>query len=321
MPYLIGIGILVFLLIIFIGFRLMNSNRHLIPISVVAIIAGVFFESRRLSDKWQTVLLIGLASLIFSLLAFLPWKKEIIYNFDGHIEILPYYFIFFFIIFSMVTHKDKIIPKLTEGTTLLQSISVIYWVIDNGFIDTDSFLLKSVMFIGLLFSLYSLFHAFTHSTLTRTSRLTLSIWSSIIMLIFALDNIFRVYQNEDLEYTTEITDGLYIGLKYFLLGISSLYIVQNFFMLIGFLPGKGTFFNSKYFRELKELKNDHIKRYSDQQISIIYSFVCVLFTGTIFCLNYHFHIVPSNIAIWSMFVIFPIIIFLYEYATGKKNYS
>lgn len=320
-PYLIVIGLLILCLTIYVGFRLYNSDRRLIPISVLALIAGVLFESKRLAEKWLPVLLTALGSFIFSFLAFLPGKREHTYNFENHIEMWPYTFIFIFIIISIIVHKDKVIPKLTEGITLLQSIAVIYWVIDYGFINTNSLFLKSLMVVGLLFSLYSIFHAFTHAILSRTSRLTLSIWSSIIMLLFASDNISRVYQNDQIENTADLTHGLYIGLQYFLLGISAIYIVQNFIMLTSFLPGKGTFFNAQYYRDLKELKSDHIKRYSDIQVNILHSFFCVLLTGTIFFLNYHYQLLPRHIIIWTVFVIFPFILIIFDYATRKKNYS
>lgn len=318
---LVFIGLLVLALIIYVGYRISASNRRLIPISVIAIIAGLIFEGKRLSDKWSTVLFTALGSFIFSFFAFLPFKKEHGYNFENHIEAFPYWFIILFAIFSIAFHGDKVIPKLTEGITLLQSIAVIYWVVDYGFIDTSSILLKSVMIIGLLFSLYSVFHAFTHAILSRTSRLTLSIWSSIIMMLFASDNIYRVYQNEQIENTADITHGIYIGLQFFLLGVSCIYIIQNFIMLMGFLPGKGTFFNAQYFRDLKELKSDHIKRYSDRQVSILHSFFCVLFTGIIFALNYHYQILPRHVAIWIVFVTFPFILIIYDISTRRKNYS
>lgn len=318
---MIVIGLLLLALTIYVGFRIQSSGRRLIPISIIAIIAGVIFEGKRLSDKWSTVLWTALGSFIFSFLTFLPGKREHNYNFEDHIAMWPYGFIIFFAIFSIAFHGDKVIPKLTEGITLLQSIAVVYWVVDYGFIDTDNVFLKSLMAIGLIFSLYSVFHAFTHAILSRRSRLTLSIWSSIIMMLFASDNIYGVYQNEQIEDTADITHGLYIGLQFFLLGVSGIYIVQNFIMLMGFLPGKGTFFNAQYFRNLKELKSDHIKRYSDRQVNILHSFFCMLFTGTIFVLNYHYQILPRNVAIWIVFVVFPFILIIYDYATGRKNYS
>ncbi len=318
-PYVIVIGVLVLALTIYVGFRMQTSERRLIPISILALVAGVIFEGKRLSDKWQTVLIIAFASFVFSFLAFFPGKNEHNYNFESHIEMWPYWFIIIFAISSIAFHGDKVIPKLSEGITLLQSMAVVYWVIDYGFIDTDNLFLKSLMIIGLVFSFYSVFHAFTHAILSSTSRLTLSIWSSIIMMLFASDNIYGVYQNEQIENTADITHGLYIGLQYFLLGISIIYIVQNFLMLVGFLPGKGTFFNKQYFHDIKELKSDHIKRYSERQVSTLHSFFCVLFTGTIFVLNFHYQILPRHVAIWSVFTIFPFILTLYDYASHSRK--
>ena len=320
-PYMIGLGLILLFLTIYVRFHMQTSGRRLIPISVLALIAGVIFESRRLADEWKTVLNIALGSYIFSFFAFIPGKHERGYDLESHIEIWPYTFIFFFIILSISFNKDKITPKLTEGITLLLSIAAIYWVIDYGFMDTNSVFLESLIIIGLLFSLYSIFHAFTRTVLSKTSRLTLSIWSSIIMMLFAVDNIYRVYQNEQIENTTGLTSGLYVGLQFFLLGVSSIYIAQNFLMIISFLPGKRTFFNDQYFEDLKELKNDHIKRYSDKQISILHSTFCVLFSGTFFSLNHYFQILPRHLAIWTVFVIFPFIIFLYDYIYERKNNS
>jgi hypothetical protein len=315
---LITIGICILAFTIYIGYRTSISNKHLIPISVIAIIAGVIFEGKRLSDKWYIVVLIALISFILSFLAFIPGKKEYFYNFDRHIELFPYYFIVLFALISIIFHGKKVIPKLTEGITLLQSIAVIYWVIDYGFITSTNLVLKTLMNIGIAFSLYTIFHAFTHTVLSRTSRLTLSIWSSIIMFLFATDNIYRVYQYEPIENTSSISQGLYTGLQFFLLGVSCIYSIQNFIMLMGFIPGKSTFFNKQYFRDIKELKNDHIQRYSDKQVSILNSFFCVLFTGIVFGLNYQFQLLPRNIAIWIVFVSFPLILYIYDFMRSRN---
>jgi len=117
-----------------------------------------------------------------------------------------------------------------------------------------------------------------------------------------------------------MAQAMYIGLQYFLLGVSGIYIAQNILMLAGFLPGKGTFFNKQYFRDLQELKNDHINRYSDEQVNILHMLFCVLFVGTAFALNHYYHILPVHLAIWTMFVVFPVISEIYAAVTRKKNY-
>lgn len=317
--YMIVIGGFLLIFLTYIGYRINNSEGRLIPISVITLIAGVIYESKRITEKWSTVLYSALGSFIFSFLAFLPGKRERIYDFENHIEMWPYTFIIIFIIITIAMNEDKIIPKLTEGITLMKSVAIIYWVIDYGFVNTENKFMIAIMIIGLLFALFSIIHAFTHIELTRTNRLILSVWSSIILVLFALDNIYRVYQNDDIENTNNIIDGIWIGIQYFLLGISSVYIIQNMFMLIGFLPGKHTFFNARYYRELKELKNQHIKRYSDEQIRVLNSLFCILFTSTIFYLNYKYQILPRHTAIWFVFVLFPLILYIYGYIK-EKNY-
>lgn len=287
----------------------------------MALIAGVLFEGRRVSQKWSTVFAITLGSLVFSMLAFLPGKGEHDYQISNHIELWPYWFIIIFSIFSIGMYGDKVIPRLTEGITLLQSIALTYWVIDYGFINSTGYFIKTVMGIGIILSLYSAFHAFTYTTLTNAGRLILSLWSSVVMVLFAIDNVYRIYQNELIENTAAISDGAYIALQFFLLGISAIYIIQNFLMLVGFLPGKGTFFNAQYFRDVRQLKNDHIDRYSDGQIAIGHSLLCSLFASAAFALNYYYQIFPRHLAIWTVFVVFPILVKIFDYTAGRNRYG
>lgn len=314
---LIIVAFLFIPMLIYVVYRIYTSERHLIPVGVLAIIAGVFFEGKRLSEKWSPVIYTALGAFVFSFLAFLPGKREHNYDFEDHIALWPYWFIFIFAIISIAFHGNKIIPRLTEGITLLQSIAVIYWVVDFGLFNLDGWIKKSVVMIALIPSFYSIFHAFTHTPLSRENRLRLSIWSSVVLMLFAVDNIYRVYQNEQIENTADMTHGLYVGLQFFLLGVSVIYIVQNFLMLAGFLPGKDRFFNDQYYHELAQLKNDHINRYSDRQVSILHSFFCVLFTVTIFAINYFFQILPRHVAIWTVFVVFPFVLTFFEKAMGK----
>ena len=311
--FYIVFGFLAICFIVFIVFYQYSNHKHLIPISALAIIIGIVYESKRLSDKWAPILTNLFWAFIVSLFAFLPGKKEYEYDFENHMQLWPYIFIFIFSLISVIFHGDKVIPRLTEGITLLQSIAVVYWFVDYGFVEIDHWFLITIMLIGLIFILYALFNAFTYIKLSRTNRLMLSIWSSIIMMLFAVDNIIRIYQNEQIENTEEITHGLYIALQFFLLGVSCIYILQNTLMLMGFLPSKGRFFNKEYFSEVKELKDDHIKRYSEGQIHIVDSFFCLLFVGIIFTLNFYYQILPRHIAIWIVFIIFPYVAMLFDH--------
>ena len=321
-PILLFIGAGLLLLSIYIFARVQSSDRNLFPISVICLIAGVLFEGKRVLGKWSTLLYTIIGAAAFSFFGLLPGKNEHNYNFESHVASIPYWFIFMFSIFSIAFNKDKVTARLTEGITLLQSVAMTYWVIDLHIYETTSIFIKVLMVIGLLFAIFTLFHAFTPATLSRTSRLTLSIWSCFIMVIFAADNIHELYQNETIESTINLPIGFLVGLQFFLLGVSTIYIVQNFLMLMGFLPGKGTFFNDRYFKEFKELKADHISRYSTNQVSVIQSLLCILITGGIFYLNYDYRILPRQFAIWIVFITFPYLMFpldLLQTQTNKKD--
>ena len=327
-PFLFLFITILIIYIVYDTYTKTTSGAHLIPINVIALMAGVIFESKRITNRWFIVVIIGIVSFLFAF-GFL----KIIANSGFHddhspvfilntsIQIWPQIFLVLYFIFSLVFYKYRIIPKLTEGITLLQSIAVIYWVIDYGFIVSNNLFMQVFLVIGLLFSLFSIFHAFTNTHLSNTHKLILSIWSSIIMMLLALDNLHFINEPNPVENFDNWLQIVYLGLQYFLLGISSIYIIQNFIMLAGFLPRPWAFFSSKYFRKVRELKNDHINRYSDQQVSPFHSLICILFIGTVFFLNYYYQLVHKQFLIWIAFVTFPSIFSIYNHLIGKKNYT
>lgn len=326
-PYLFIFGIVFFLYFIYDYYVKSTSGLHLIPVSVLALLAGVIFESKRVTNNWFIVIVIGVIAFVFcytftNFLTTLVNEPQSAYNSPLNISIRrwPEIFILFYFIFSLFFYKDRIIPKLTEGITLLQSLAVIYWVADYGLITSQNPFMQVLLVIGLLFSLFSIFHAFTKTRLSNTHKLILSIWSSIIMMLFALDNLNAISKMEEIENATNLINAIYIALQYFLLGISSIYIVQNFLMLYRFLPRRKKFFNSRYFDKLQELKYDHINRYSDQQVSWLEALICILLIGTVFFLNYYYQVVPRQFIIWMAFVTFPIVISLLNFIM-KKPYQ
>jgi hypothetical protein len=312
-PFLIIAGILGLALTVYIGYRASLSDRKLFSVTLIALFAGLLFESIRISGDWKTVIGIFVGTYLFSLFAFLPGKHEHSYNFENHIEMWPYFFIFIFALLFGIVYKDKVTVKLTEGITLLLSISLIYWAVDYGFMSYQNWFSISLITFGSLLSIFSIINALTHLHLSRTNRLTLSIWSSVVMFAFAIDNIIRVFSNADIE-SSYLSDRLYISLQYFMLGVSVVYIMQNYMLLAAFLPSK----NGNYKRDLKENKKDHIDRYSDEQVNIGQSLFCILFTGTIYLLNHKFQILPRHTMIWLVFLTVPLILHLTTLINGKK---
>lgn len=315
-PIIAVIAIIGLALTIYIAYRTSLSDKKFFSISVLALFGGLLFESFRVSNSWKTVIAIFVGSYFFSLLSFLPGKREHYYNFENHIQNWPYFLLFFFAIAFAIFHKDRVTAKLTEGITLLLSISFIYWTIDYGFTNYHNWFAFSLLSIAFLFTSFSILNALTNLHLSKGVRLTLSIWSTIVLFAFAVDNIIRVFSNPDIE-SSYISDGLYIGLQYFLLGVSAIYIMQNYILLSAFLLSK----NGNYRNDLRENKKNHIDRYADRQVSIRHSLFCIVYAGSIYWLNYTYQILPRHTIIWVVIVTFPLILFLSNMVSGRKNYS
>lgn len=236
--------------------------------------------------------------------------------FENHIETWPYSFLFVFTMAFAIFFKEKVTIKLTEGTTLLLSISLVYWIIDYGFTNFRNWFALTLLIIVFFLTAFSIVNALTHIPLSRSIRLTLSIWSSIILFAFAADNIIRVFSNPDIEGSKYISDGIYFSIQYFLLGISAIYIMYNFILLSAFLPSKG----GNYRRDLMEAKKDHVDRYSHNQIYIGHALLCITFSTTIYVLNYKFQVLPRHTIIWIVFITSPFFLQFFDFLIlGKKK--
>ncbi len=296
-------------------------NVRLVPLVVIALICGLVFESIRASGKWMRVMLTWLAiitSCILLVFNFLPFASPFVYSI---IPGWPALFAITMLVFALVfyIHITGAPAELTEGITLLQSIAIIYWAADHDIFISGSILLRVIVAAGLLFSLFSFFHAFSKAPLLARSRFILSVWSCVVMLLFAADNIYGIYESYEAENAAAFDSKINQAVTYFLLGVSLIYILQNLLLLLRFAPGKGSFFNDAYKRRVAELRNDHVNRFSTMQVNTLYSFFCVVFSGSVFWLNYEYRLVPANTAIWIVFFIFPYILILWNTLIYKRS--
>lgn len=291
----------------YVFYRTYQSEKTLISIMIIPLIMGIIFENKRLSTDWKTIVLKIFGALLLSVFAFIPRKNEQNYSFESHIETWPFWFIFFFVLISVIYHNKKIVPKLTEGITLLQSISITYWIVDIGFLNFKNVFVYILIGIGVVFCIISFIHAFSYIKLTRNARLFLSIWSSIIMIIFAVDHIYRVFNFDYFNDYKMLNDGLNI-IQYFLLGVALIYIFQNAFMLLVYLPDKYNWYNKEQMKEIRKMNKTHIDRYSKSQINIIDAVVALIFTTGIYYWNYNYQMMPRHTLIWLLFWIFPFVV-------------
>lgn len=300
---LVSLGFLMVAITFYILYRY-SAESSFFSISILTLFAGVLAESFRVGRNWLNVVGFFFLSYFASFLSFIPGKRETDYDLQSHIELWPYYFLFFYVLIFSIANRKKLTANITEGITLLLSISLIYWIIDAGFTNFyNLFIVLLWIFVGI-FSFRSFRNAFTSIELTSSKRIGLSIWSSVIILCFSVDNIIRVFSNDALELISNVNQILYVGLEYFLLGISALYIVNNFLLLINFFPNK----SEKYSETLKTARKNHLSRFSNQQVAPIYSLTCVAYAVSLFAINFHYQLVPRLTMIWLVIFTFPILL-------------
>lgn len=313
-PAIVVIVLLGAALTIYIAYRASLSNRKLFSVSLLAMFGGLLFESFRVSHDRRTILSLFAGSYLFSLISFIPGKTERHYDFENHIFTWPYALLFFYALAFTAFHMNKVTAKLTEGITLLLSLSFIYWMIDYGYTNYTNWFALSLEIILLLLSAFSVLNALTNFPLSKKVRLALSIWSTVILFVFAIDNIVRVFQNPEIE-NSYMADGLYIFLQYFLLGVSAVYIMQNFLFLVAFLPER----DRSYKDVLDQGATVHIERYSDQQVLLGQSLFCIFYTGVIYWLNYKYQFLPRYTMIWLVIVTFPLILNIKNIVQVRKE--
>ncbi len=134
------------------------------------------------------------------------------------------------------------------------------------------------------------------------------------MTFFATLNIYSVYQ---MQKYAEGSDIIITMLQHFFLGISSIYIVQNIYLIAGYLPSKEDWkYGKNYYKsQRRKLTRIHILRFSDKQVGRKQIFISFTICSILFGINYFTDIAPSNITIWLAFLVVPLTLDIIE----KKN--
>jgi hypothetical protein len=281
---------------------------------LIPLLAGIIYENRRLNSKWHIIALKFLGALLFSLFALAGGADK---PFDEIVEFWMYFFVFVFLKISIVYHGDKVVPRLTEGITLMQCIALIYWAIDVVIFQYNSLFAYLLMATALFFVLLTTQHAFTYRNLSRSTRWWLSLWSSLMMLLFAGDYLYHFLSPVETVFDSMLLTQCLAVLQYFLLGISLMYILQNLNMIIGYLPSRGSS-KASHKQDIRELNKQHIKRFSKIQTNKSDAWLAVCFGALLCGWNYHYRFVSRPTLIWLMFWSFPLILTL-KYALLPKQ--
>jgi hypothetical protein len=304
---LILLGLFVFGLLFATGYlfsKAATSDRKIFQLNFIALLLGLTFEYKRVVEKWTTVLWTAFAAFIFSFFAFKRDKGETVYSLVEHLESWPYFYLGFFILFSTIVYFGEGTKKITEGITLLITISINYWIISNGFWNSEYIIIKCLIILNFLLSGFSVFNSLSYRTLGNGTRLLLSIWTALIALTLSIDNILKLYKLRDIEHLPNLNSIIIAFLQFFFLGISSIYIAQNIAFIGAYLPGKG------FMQNVRDINDEHLKRFSKEQVYIADSIIVIIISLTGYLLNYFFDFLPVNFMIWLNITLTPILLFL-----------
>lgn len=287
------------LLSCYLFYRIYINDKEILHLYFLPLLLGLTVEYWRISKSFSTVVFTAIGALVLSFFNFLPSKHEHGYNFDDHLAFWPFAFLGTFTFIAMFNQFAKATKRLTEGITLLLTLSINYWILSHGYWDSECFIIKILIVVNGIFSAYSIFHSISYRKHSKASLFVLSVWSSIITLILSFDNILKVYQNKDITHMTSLSESSFAFLQFFFLGISSIYIAQNIIMISAFLPGEN------YLDTVREIADVHIERYSDEQVYLFDAVLVLIISLVAFGINYKYQYLPANFMIWMMITITP----------------
>jgi len=279
----------------------------------IILLAGLIFEFKSICRSWDRVLITGAIALGVSWIAFLPID---FIGIQGCLRIWPFIICCAFGIATIWSYSGRSQIKLTEGITFMQCLALVYWMIEvlsGSSLDKPKYLIIGIV---LITSAFAAFHAFTYTELTRKTRFILSFWSAAIMTFFASLNIYAVYQ---MQRESEGADIVVTLLQHLFLGISSVYIVQNIYLIVGYFPFEDFKELKHYRKNRRKLTTLHISRFSDKQVRLKKVFICFAICSSMFGANYFVDIVPPNLAIWFAFILVPMTLELIEKRTNNKT--
>jgi uncharacterized membrane protein YqjE len=316
MYWIIGFSIVFSIILAIVLYAYLYKGKEL-PLGMFALIVGLIYKTNKLNENASVTFGIVCVALLFSFLGLVPSAKEVSYVFSDRLMKIPIYFVFIYGIFSIAFNYEKLFAKIDEGIVFMQSLAIIYFIWEMKKIAFSHVILISLSVLALIGCCYSIYHAFSLKEHTSKSRLRLSIWSMIVYGFFAVIYLIDfVFMHKDASDILTI-NSLLIIIQYFLLGISTMYIMHNFVMIISFLPGKTTFFNKEYFKDLKQQRKLHINRFVVDQQNISVSIFSLVYAIILFGGNYIYKIVRPELIIWILFFTFPIVYSGYRFLRAR----
>jgi hypothetical protein len=275
-----------------------GSPVRTLTIAYVAFLIGTIMELLRVTKDPKQTAWLFFCALAVSVFNFLPYKREQGYSFQSHLDNWPIVFVLFLLLAMIALYGKRLTARIGEGATMLLSIAFFYWMLDRFY--SESGPLWAVI-LAAVPVLYCVIHALTDIELSPRVRLGLSLWSAMVMAAFAVRYVMALLQMGSIEnrlMESDFEQATRLLAEYVLLGAAGAYILQNVNMLLGYVPGRDTFFNQRYFREARELTAAHIARYSPQQVPLAEALVVLALVLLLLVLHWLFRPVSTGFVLW-----------------------
>lgn len=305
-PIFIIIAILCIAITFLIDHKTPLNFRKILRVSMISMFLGLIIENYRIARNWRHVIYLFIGSYVLSLSWFLFNKGKSI---EAYIAYWPYYYLIIFLFVSVNLYSKKITQNITEGVTLLFSLAFVYWLTEKSLFNFSSFLNSMIVILSTSFLLFTIFITFSYNQLSKTDRLILSIWTTIILLTISLDNCFSILKNDYADYYSHISDNGFVILNFFLLGVSSIYVAQNINLIYRLLDKDAR-------RQAKRL---HIDRFLDTQVLKDEAIICIVFSAIIYLVNFVFKFLPVNLMIWLVIFTFPFLLELKKFLLKNNS--
>lgn len=288
-------------------------NSTLPFIYSLVLLAGLIFEFKTICERWDKVMLTACLSFSFSFIAFFPIKEI---GVENCLRIWPFMICAAFGVITVFSYREKSSIKLTEGITFMQCLAIIYWLINELTTANHHNALYVLLGVVLICFAFTAFHAFSYAKLTDRTRFLLSFWSAIIMTFFASLNIYTVYKMQQIATGTDVILTLF---QHLFLGISSVYIIQNIYLIVSYIPTENWNEMKRYKKNRKNITAFHISRFSDKQVRRTHAAICFIACGLLFGINYLLDFVPANLTIWIAFLLVPLLLDAVENRYAKQQ--
>ncbi|QIO09613.1 hypothetical protein [Acinetobacter lanii] len=267
--------------------------------------SGLIYQSYQVTRNIEKILIYLIVSAFISLLAFGKFENEGVYQIESHINFWVYSFVFVYLLVMWIEHDKYLKTSLNEGTSLLFSLGLLYWMYSKNLLAFTSIWTQLFSLVAVLFSLFSIIHALFPLKHHAFSRFILSLGSCVIIIILSVEHFIHLNHLADSNVTQTWADHLLLILQYFLLGISALYLFQNFILILQYLPNK---YSSSYVSDVKATTQEHIQRYSTQQLSTFEALFCMFISLMAYLTNIYVQLIPTNVCIWWVIFCCPIIL-------------